>query len=140
MQFITEKRQDLGSFQKEKKPCPLTSSSYVHPVGLKRRVLLAALLAPPGGHGTTAARSQGAILGAAPAGRVAELLQVGDAVEVDEGSRHDQDVEQLVRVEPNVTLSGEEPLRDAGGIQTGSGDVECGHEEEPAHLAHGGGP
>lgn len=39
---------------------------------------------------------------------------------------------------PDVTLAGEEPLGDSGGIQTGSGDVERGHEEQPAHLANGG--
>lgn len=40
---------------------------------------------------------------------------------------------------PDVTLAGEEPLRDAGGIQARAGDVERGHEQQPAHLAHGGG-
>lgn len=40
---------------------------------------------------------------------------------------------------PDVTLSWEEPLGDAGGVQTGSGDVERCHEQQPAHLSHGGG-
>lgn len=40
---------------------------------------------------------------------------------------------------PDVTLAGEEPLGDASGVQTGSGDVQRGHEKQPAHLAHGGG-
>lgn len=40
---------------------------------------------------------------------------------------------------PDVALSWEEPLRDASGVQTGSGDVERGHEQQPAHLPHGGG-
>lgn len=40
---------------------------------------------------------------------------------------------------PDVTLSGKEPLWDAGGVQTGSGDVERGHQQQPAHLTDGGG-
>lgn len=40
---------------------------------------------------------------------------------------------------PDVTLAGEEPLRDAGGVQASSSNVERGHEQQPAHLAHGGG-
>lgn len=39
------------------------------------------------------------LLRAAPADREAELLQVGDAVEVHEGASHDKHVEQLVGVE-----------------------------------------
>lgn len=39
---------------------------------------------------------------------------------------------------PDVTLSGEEPLGDASGVQAGSSDVERRHEQQPAHLAHGG--
>lgn len=106
---------------------------------------------------------QGSVLGARSR-REAEFLEVGDSVEVNEGSRHHQDVEELVGVEleeaerrrltgreggggggggalthPDVTLPWEEPLGDAGGVQTGSGDVEGGHEQQPAHLAHGGG-
>lgn len=42
---------------------------------------------------------ESAVLCAAPSGRVAKLLQVGDAVEVNESPRHHQDVEQLVGVE-----------------------------------------
>lgn len=40
---------------------------------------------------------------------------------------------------PDVALSREEPFRDASGVQAGSGDVEGGHEQQPAHLSHGGG-
>lgn len=40
---------------------------------------------------------------------------------------------------PDVALAREEPLGDARGIQARSGDVECGHEQQPAHLSHGGG-
>lgn len=40
---------------------------------------------------------------------------------------------------PDIALSREEPLGDASGVQAGSGDVEGGHEQQPAHLAHGGG-
>ncbi len=42
---------------------------------------------------------EGAILGAACSRRVAKLLQVGDAVEMNESPRDHQDVEQLVGVE-----------------------------------------
>lgn len=42
---------------------------------------------------------EGALLGAARSRREAKLLQVGDAVEVNESPRDHQDVEQLVRVE-----------------------------------------
>lgn len=40
---------------------------------------------------------------------------------------------------PDIALSREEPFRDASGVQAGSGDVEGGHEQQPAHLSHGGG-
>lgn len=40
---------------------------------------------------------------------------------------------------PDVTLAREEPLGDASGVQTGAGDVERRHEQQPAHLTHGGG-
>lgn len=40
-----------------------------------------------------------AVLGAAPSRLVAKLLQVGDAVEMNESPRDHQDVEQLVGVE-----------------------------------------
>ena len=47
-----------------------------------------------------ASGSQGVVLhGAAGTSAVAELLQVGHSVEVDERSGHNQDVEQLVGVE-----------------------------------------
>ena len=115
---------------------------------------------------------ESSVLGAAPSRCVAELLQVGHAVEVNEGARHHQDVKQLVGVEltereretngnksvrdrtwllgslwslcvffahPDVTLAREEPLGDASGVQTGSSDVEGGHEQQPAHLSHSGG-
>lgn len=39
-----------------------------------------------------------AVLGAARAGCVAELLQVGDAMEMNESPGNDQDMEQLVGV------------------------------------------
>lgn len=42
---------------------------------------------------------EAAVLGAARSGREAELLQVGDAVEVHERACHHQDVEELVGVE-----------------------------------------
>lgn len=41
---------------------------------------------------------------------------------------------------PDVTLAREESLGDACCVQAGSGDVQDGHEEQPAHLTHGGGP
>lgn len=41
---------------------------------------------------------------------------------------------------PDVTFAREESLRDTCGVQAGSGDVQDGHEEQPAHLTHGGGP
>lgn len=82
---------------------------------------------------------QRAVGGAAPSCRVAKLLQVGDAVEMNESSGDHQDVEQLVGVEPDVTLAREEPLRDASGVQTRSGNIERRHEQQPAHLAHRGG-
>lgn len=40
---------------------------------------------------------------------------------------------------PDIALSREEPFGDASGVQAGSGDVEAGHEQQPAHLSHGGG-
>lgn len=40
---------------------------------------------------------------------------------------------------PDVALAGEEPLGDASGVQAGAGDVERRHEQQPAHLTHGGG-
>ena len=40
---------------------------------------------------------------------------------------------------PYVEFSREEALRNARSIKAGSGDVHHSHEEEPAHLAHGGG-
>lgn len=49
-----------------------------------------------------------AVLGAARSCRVAELLQVGDAVEVNERTRDHQDVEQLVGVELEERRRGEE--------------------------------
>lgn len=49
--------------------------------------------------GGACALLQAAVLGAARSCREAELLQVGDAVEVDESTRHHQDVEELVGVE-----------------------------------------
>lgn len=42
---------------------------------------------------------ESAVLGAAPSRCVAKLLQVGDAVEMNESPRDHQDVEQLVGVE-----------------------------------------
>lgn len=80
-----------------------------------------------------------AVLGAAASCRVTKLLQVGDAVKMDESPGDHQDVEQLVGVEPDVTLAREEPLRDTSSIQTGAGDVERCHEQQPAHLTDGGG-
>lgn len=44
-----------------------------------------------------------------------------------------------MRLEPYVEFSREEALRNARSIKAGSGDVHHSHEEEPAHLAHGGG-
>lgn len=41
---------------------------------------------------------------------------------------------------PDVTFAREESLRDARGIKAGSGDVQDGHEEQPAHLTNSGGP
>lgn len=46
---------------------------------------------------------ESAFLGAARSRRVAKLLQVGDAVEVNESPRDHQDVEQLVGVELGET-------------------------------------
>lgn len=40
---------------------------------------------------------------------------------------------------PDVAFAREEPLGDASGVQARSGDVERGHEQQPAHLSHGGG-
>lgn len=79
-----------------------------------------------------------AIISAPPSCCVSELLQVGDAVKMNESSSNNQDVEQLVGVEPDVTLAGEESLRDASSIETGTSDVECCHEQQPAHLTNGG--
>lgn len=47
---------------------------------------------------------------------------------------------ESVCTHPNVTFARKESLRNASGVKAGSGDVESSHEEEPAHLAHGGGP
>lgn len=44
----------------------------------------------------------------------------------------------LLATYPDVTLAGEEPLGDASGVQARSGDVERRHEQQPAHLTHGG--
>lgn len=51
---------------------------------------------------------EAAVLGAARPCCEAELLQVGDAVEVDECTGHHQDVEELVRVELQEERRGEE--------------------------------
>lgn len=45
-----------------------------------------------------------------------------------------------IHTHPDVTLAGEESLGYTRGVQAGSGDVQDGHEEQPAHLTHGGGP
>lgn len=44
----------------------------------------------------------------------------------------------LLTTYPDVTLSREEPLWDASGIQAGSSDVERRHQQQPAHLTDGG--
>lgn len=56
----------------------------------------------------TCALLEPAVLSAARSCRVAELLQVGDAVEVNERTRDHQDVEQLVGVELEERRRGEE--------------------------------
>lgn len=38
-------------------------------------------------------------------------------MEVDERASHHKDVEELMRVKPDVTLAGEEALGDAGSVQ-----------------------
>lgn len=54
--------------------------------------------------------SEESVISAATLQAVAKLLQVGHAVEVDEGGRHHQHVEDLVRVE----LQGEEECKNGG--------------------------
>ena len=83
--------------------------------------------------------SEEGVVSTAPFQAVSELLKVGDPVEVDEGGCHHQDVEDLMRLEPYVGFSREEPLGNPCGIKASSGDVHRSHEEEPAHLAHHGG-
>lgn len=39
---------------------------------------------------------------------------------------------------PDVTLAREESLRDAGGIERSTSDVQACHECQPAYLPHGG--
>ena len=58
------------------------------------------------------------------------------------GGGDHQDVEDLVRLEPEVAFAGEEPLRYPGGVETGPEDVEAGLDEDPVHggLRHGVGP
>lgn len=45
---------------------------------------------------------------------------------------------RFLTTHPDVALAREEPLGDASGVQTGSGDVEHRHEQKPAHLSDGG--
>lgn len=61
-------------------------------------------------------------------------------MEVHKSTCYHQDMEQLMGVEPDVTFAREKSLRDTCGVQAGSGDVQDSHEEQPAHLTHGGGP
>lgn len=49
-------------------------------------------------------------------------------MEVNESSSDHKDVEQLMRVKPNVTFARKEALRDPGSIQGGPCDVEAGHQ------------
>lgn len=84
--------------------------------------------------------SQGPFFCTASTSRVTELLQVGHTVKVHEGSCHHQDMEQLVRVKPNITFARKKSLRNTCGIKAGPSDVKSSHEEEPAHLAHSGCP
>merc|ERR1719166_709551 len=49
------------------------------------------------------------------------------------GGGNHQNVEYLMRLEPKVTFAGEEPLRDPGGVEASSEDVEAGLDEDPVH-------
>lgn len=51
---------------------------------------------------------------------------------VDNGGGDHQDVEELVRVEPDVTLPGEEALRDAKCVEHRARDVQHAHEYQTA--------
>lgn len=53
------------------------------------------------------------------------------AVEVDEGGRNDQHVEDLVGLEPDVTFTRQEPLWYPGPVQHRTEDVETTHDEHP---------
>lgn len=72
--------------------------------------------------------SQCILFSAAPANHEPEFLQVRDAVEVNEGTSNHEDVEQLMRVEPDVTFARKEAFRDAGSVECGSCDIEASHE------------
>ena len=54
-------------------------------------------------------------------------------VEMYKGGGNHQNVEYLMRLEPEVTFAGEEPLRDPGGVEASSEDVEAGLDEDPVH-------
>lgn len=47
-------------------------------------------------------------------------------------------IKSVLNTYPDVTLAREEPLRDASGVQTSSGDVERCHQQQPAYLTDGG--
>ena len=53
---------------------------------------------------------------------------VGHAVIVDEGGGDDEDVEDLVRLEPDVELARKEAFGDAAAVEHCAKDVEASHD------------
>ena len=49
-------------------------------------------------------------------------------MEVNKGTSNHKDVEELMRVKPDVTFARKEALRDTGRIEGSSGDIEASHK------------
>lgn len=62
---------------------------------------------------------------------------LADAVVVHEGGHQDQHVENLMRLEPDITLSGEPSLGHSQGIEQRSQNVQQAHQDQPTEAGLG---
>lgn len=60
-----------------------------------------------------------------------------DTVVVHEGGHQDEHVENLMRLEPDVALSGEPSFGNSQGVEQGSQDVQQAHQDQPTETGLG---
>lgn len=62
---------------------------------------------------------------------------LADSVVVHEGGHQYEHVENLMRLEPNIALSGEPSFRHSQGVEQGSQNVQQAHQDQPSETGLG---